>query len=227
MFLNFRVWKYSSDPLWLQGDPTSPSYRRSVLRFIRRTDVEAETPIHWPPDTKSWLIWKDPDDEKDWGQEEKGTTENEMVRWHNRLNGHLSKLQELMMDREAWRVAVLGVAKSQTWLSDWTELNSHIAEDPLEPQRKPKNTGVHNLSFLQWISWPRSQTRVSCIAGGFFTNWAIREISYKWNFTAYGFLYLVSLFGLMLLTVLYSVEYISNHFFLFPLNMIYITIYPQ
>ena len=53
-----------------------------------RTDVEAETPILWPPDVKSWLIWKDPDAGKDWGQEEKGTREDEMVGWHHRLNGH-------------------------------------------------------------------------------------------------------------------------------------------
>ena len=56
--------------------------------FIGRTDVEAETPIFWPPDVKSWLIWKDPDVGKDWRLEEKGMTENEMVRWHHRLNGH-------------------------------------------------------------------------------------------------------------------------------------------
>ena len=56
--------------------------------FIGRTDVEAETPIHWPPDAKSWLIWKDPDAGKDWGQKEKGTTEIEMVRWHHQLDGH-------------------------------------------------------------------------------------------------------------------------------------------
>ena len=55
---------------------------------IGKTDVEAETPILWPPDAKSWLIWKDPDAGKDWGQEEKGTTENEMVGWHHRLKGH-------------------------------------------------------------------------------------------------------------------------------------------
>ena len=55
--------------------------------FIGRTDVEAETPL-WPPDAKSWLIWKDPDAGKDWGQEEKGTTEDETVGWHHRLNGH-------------------------------------------------------------------------------------------------------------------------------------------
>ena len=56
--------------------------------FIGRTDVEAEAPIVWPPDAKSWLIWKDPDAGKDWGQEEKGTTEDEMVGWHHWLNGH-------------------------------------------------------------------------------------------------------------------------------------------
>ena len=56
--------------------------------FIGRTDVEAKTPILWPPDAKSWLIWKDPDSGKDWGQEEKRTTEDEMVGWHHQLDGH-------------------------------------------------------------------------------------------------------------------------------------------
>ena len=56
--------------------------------FIGRTDVEAETPILWPPDAKSWLIWKDPDAGKDWGQEEKGTTEDEMFGCQHWLNGH-------------------------------------------------------------------------------------------------------------------------------------------
>ena len=70
--------------------------RRSVVHpkgnqswvFIGRTNVEAETPILWPPDVKSWLIWKDPDAGKDWGQEEKGMTADEMVGWHHWLNGH-------------------------------------------------------------------------------------------------------------------------------------------
>ena len=68
--------------------------------FIGRIDAEA--PILWPPDAKNRLIWKDPDARKDWGREEKGTTENEMAGWHHWLNGQgLSKLQELVMDREA------------------------------------------------------------------------------------------------------------------------------
>ena len=56
--------------------------------FIRQTDAEAEAPILWPPDEKSWLTGKDPDAGKDWGQEEKGATEDEMVGWHQWLNGH-------------------------------------------------------------------------------------------------------------------------------------------
>ena len=56
--------------------------------FIGRTGAEAETPILWPPDVKSWLIWKDPDAGKDWGQKKKGMTEDEMVGWHHWLNGH-------------------------------------------------------------------------------------------------------------------------------------------
>ena len=57
--------------------------------FIGGTDVEAETAILWPPDVKSWLIWKDPDAGKDWEQEEKGMTEDEMVVWHHQHNGHV------------------------------------------------------------------------------------------------------------------------------------------
>ena len=56
--------------------------------FIGRTDAEAETPIFWPPDVKSQLIWKDPDVWEDWRQKEKGMTEDEMVGWHHQLNGH-------------------------------------------------------------------------------------------------------------------------------------------
>ena len=67
----------------------------------------------------------DPDAGKDWGQEEQGTREDETVGWHHWLDGYdLNKLQELVMDREAWHAAVHGVAKSRTWLSDWTELDN-------------------------------------------------------------------------------------------------------
>ena len=89
--------------------------------FIGRADTEV--PILGPPDAKRQLIRKNPDAGKNWRQE-KGATEDEVVRWHYWLNGHsLSKLQEIVKDREAWHAAVHGVAKSQTWLSDWTTTN--------------------------------------------------------------------------------------------------------
>ena len=66
--------------------------------FIERTDAEAEAPILWPPDVKSWLIGKDPDAGKDWGQEEKGVAEDEMVGWHHRLSGH--EFEQTPGDRE-------------------------------------------------------------------------------------------------------------------------------
>ena len=111
----------SWESLGLQGDPTSPFWRKSVLN-IHWKDAEAETPILWPPDVKNWLIGKDADAAKDWRQEEKGTTEDEMAGWHHCLDGHsLSKFWKLVMDREAWRAWVHGVTKSRTRLSDWTE----------------------------------------------------------------------------------------------------------
>ena len=85
--------------------------------FIGSTDVEAETPVLWPPDAKNWVAGKYPDAGKNWGQKEKGTTEDEVVGWHHWLNGHgLDGLWELVMDREAWWAEVHGVAKSCTGL---------------------------------------------------------------------------------------------------------------
>ena len=88
MLLNCGVGEDSWESLGLQGDPTSPSLRKSALNIHWKDWGWTETPILWPPDVKNCLIWKDPDAGKDWGQEEKGTTEDKMVRWHHWLNGH-------------------------------------------------------------------------------------------------------------------------------------------
>ena len=101
--------------------PVHPKGDQSWV-FIGRTNVEAETPILWPLDEKSWLISKDPDAGKDWWWEEKGMTD-EIIGWHHWYDGYeIEKALELVMDREAWHAAVHRVSKSQTWLSDWTEL---------------------------------------------------------------------------------------------------------
>ena len=102
--------------------PINPKGNQSWI-FIGRTDAEAEAPILWPADVNSWLIGKDPDAGKDWGQEQRRMTEDEMVGWHHQLNGHeFEQTLEMVKDREGWCAAVHGVTKSWTRLSDWTTI---------------------------------------------------------------------------------------------------------
>ena len=156
MLLNCVLEKTLDSPLDCKEiQPVSLKGNQSWV-FIGRTDVDSKTPLLWPPDAKSWLIWKDSDAGKDGGQVRRGL---QRMRWLDRITDSmemsLSKLRELVMYREAWRAVVHGFAKSWTQLSDWTELCRNLSihttvsilpQTPL-PSRLPHNIELNSLCY--------------------------------------------------------------------------------
>ena len=147
--------------------PVHPKRDQSWV-FIGRTDVEVETPILWPPDVKSWLR-KDPDAGKDWRQEEKGTTEDKIIGWHHRLNGHeFGWTPGVAMDREAWRAVVHGVTKSRTGWA--TELNCWASQG--------KNTEVVCHCLLQWTMFYQNSPPWPICLRWTYRTWVIVSLSW-------------------------------------------------
>ena len=180
MLLNCGVGEDSWESLGLQEvQPVHPKGDQSWI-FIGRTDAEAETPILWPPDVKNWLIGKDPDAGKDWRQEEKGMTEDEMVGWHYWLNGLCESEQALgggdgqgsLACCSPWGLKDSDMAE---WLK-WAERKEYVGDqisflplcvhtlshltlcDPVDCS--PPGSFVHRISqarILEWISMPSSR----------------------------------------------------------------------
>ena len=173
--------------------------------FIGRTDAETETPVFWPPDSKNWLIWKDPDAGKNWRWEEKGTTEDEIVGWHHRLNGH-----ELVNSGNWWWTGRLGVLQSmglQTVGPNWaTELNwtDHMEEShdcPAEPMKgeidlilevyskghlvntaKIKSATL-SFSTTKVMFFPPSDWLTPCLTLSWFHTWDRNRVFMYWTYS--------------------------------------------
>ena len=137
--------------------PVHPKGNQSWV-FIGRTDAEAETPILWPPHVKGWLIGKDPDAGKDWGQEEKGATEDEMAGWHHWLNGHgfewtpgVGDGQGSLACCDSWGRKELDMTERLNWLTDWlTDWPPH-QEDTRSSCSEPQILYLPDHAQLLWL----------------------------------------------------------------------------
>ena len=139
MLLNCGVGEGSWESLGQKGDPTTHPKGDESWVFIGRTDVEAETPILWPPDVKSWLTGKDPDARKDWGQEEKGTTGDEMDGWHHWLNGHGFRWTLGVGDGQGGLVCCSswGLKESYTTELNWHHISATLNSGSCTPPPHP------------------------------------------------------------------------------------------
>ena len=124
--------------------------------FFRRNDAEAETPVLWPPHEKSWLIGKDSDAGRDWGQEEKGTTENEMSGWHHRLDGREFEWTPEVGDGQGGLVCCNSWGHKESDTTErlnWTDTPTHIAfKSNMVSQQKSLDKVVSRVCIRDWMN---------------------------------------------------------------------------
>ena len=118
--------------------------------FFERNDAKGETPVLWPPHVKSWLIGKDSDAGRDWGQEEKGTTENEMAGWHHRLDGYdfgwtpgVGDGQEGLACCDSWGRKELDTTEQLNWLTDWPVMSRIIWNWTEQDEKKKEERAIY------------------------------------------------------------------------------------
>ena len=161
--------------------------------FIGQTDADAEAPVLWPPNAKSWLIGKDPNTGKDWRQRRRRP---QRVRWLNSITEsmhmNLRKLAEIVKDRGTWHAAVHGVAKSQTWLCDWTATKVFQMKFCFHCKKwssTDDNTAHSNWDIIVLVI----TCKITCLAllyCSFFHNalltliWWVEIFHHTWNFSA-------------------------------------------
>ena len=135
----------SWESLGLQGDPTSPFWRRSALGFFGRNEAKAGTPVLWPPHAKSWLIGKDSDAGRDWGQEEKGMTEDEMAGWHHWLDGCESEWTLGVGDRQG------GLACCDSWGHKESDMTEWLIWSDLIWNTLVSKSAINANWLCQWL----------------------------------------------------------------------------
>ena len=160
--------KTLESPLDCKIKPVNPKGNEPWI-FIGRTDAEAETPIFWPPDSKNWFFGKDPDAGKDWRQEEKGTTEDEMVGWHHRLDGRKFELAPGVVDGQG-SLVYCSPWGSPTVRPHWATELEHKPQ--LYGARWPEGgaltlweeAALQARRFFSEYSWANGNPRALCLA---------------------------------------------------------------
>ena len=189
MLLNCGVGEDSWNPLEIKEiQPVHPKGNQSWT-FIGRTDAKAEAPILWPPDVKSWLIWKDPDAGKDWGQEEKGMTEDEMAGWHYQLDGHEFEQTTGVGEKQGSLVCCSpwGCKESDTTKQlNWTELNPLGKTLMLGKIKGSRKRGLQRMRWLDGISGSmdmslsKLQKMVRIGKSGMLRSMRLQRVRHKW-----------------------------------------------